>query len=404
VSWRLHPQVIFLNHGSFGACPAEVLDKQAQLRARMEQEPVRFFTGLEPELDSARVALSRFLGCDPEGFAFVPNATAGINTVLRSLRFSPGDVLLTTNHEYNASRNALEFAADRDGAHVDVALIPFPLQSPDEVVDAVMAKVTARTRLVLVDHVTSPTGLVFPLETLVPLLENRGIAVLVDGAHAPGMLPLQLDALGASYYTGNFHKWLCAPKGAAFLFVREDRRREIRPLSISHGANANRPDRSRFRLEFDWIGTDDPTAFLTAVDALRWMDQQVPGGWTELIRLNRQKALDARRVLATALNVALPCPDSMVGSLASLPLPPSPADEPLSAEGLYPLQKRLLADHRIQVPVVPWPCPPARLVRISAQLYNRPSDYEALAKALVLELSRQASGPSKGRALSSSAQ
>jgi isopenicillin-N epimerase len=382
--WELDPETTFLNHGSFGACPRAVLDKQVELRRVMEREPVRFFTLLEPRLDGARERLAAFLGCHPEGFAFVPNATAGVNTVLRSLRFSPGDRLLTTDHEYNASKNALVFAAERDGAQVDIVPVPFSVRSADDVIGAILERVTERTRLALLDHVTSPTGMVWPMERLVPELESKGVQVLVDGAHAPGMIPLRLTELGASYYTGNFHKWLCAPKGSAFLYVREDRRQAIRPLSISHGANAKRAGRSRFRLEFDWTGTADPSPYLGAVDALCFMETLVPGGWPEIMRLNHEKVVEGRRRMAKLLSCELPCPDELLGSLATLPLPDS--KEPLSEEGVYPLQTTLLEKHRIQVPIVPWPKAPHQWVRISAQLYNRVEQYQQLAHALVQEL------------------
>ena len=212
--WPLERGVIFLNHGSFGACPAEVLRQQAALRDEMEAEPVRFLSReLDDRLADARQALAAFVGADADDLAFVANATGGVNAVLRSLRFSPGEELLTTDHAYNACRNAFDFAAGRAGARVVVATIPFPLASPEEVVEAVLARVTPRTRLALLDHVTSPTGLVLPLERLVAALSGRGVEVLVDGAHAPGMVPLDLGALGAAYYSGNCHKWLCAPKG-----------------------------------------------------------------------------------------------------------------------------------------------------------------------------------------------
>jgi isopenicillin-N epimerase len=258
--WDLDPEVVFLNHGSFGACPRVVLEAQQQWQRRLEREPVLFLhRELEHHVDAARAALAQFVGCQSDDLAFVTNATAGVNTVLRSLVFGPEDELLVTDHEYNACRNALDLLAQRTGARVVVAALPFPVQDPQAVVDAVLAYVSKRTRLLLIDHVTSPTGIVLPVEKIVPLMAQRGIDTLVDGAHAPGMLQLQIEKLGAAYYTGNCHKWLCTPKGSALLHVRRDRQALIRPLTISHGANSPRTDRSRFRLEFDFTGTCDPT-------------------------------------------------------------------------------------------------------------------------------------------------
>ena len=387
--WPLERGVIFLNHGSFGACPAEVLRQQAALRDEMEAAPVRFLSReLDDRLASARQALAAFVGADPDDLAFVANATGGVNAVLRSLRFSPGDELLTTDHAYNACRNALDFAAGRAGARVVVATIPFPLASPDEVVEAVLAHVTPRTRLALLDHITSPTGLVLPIERLVAALAGRGVEVLVDGAHAPGMVPLDLGALGAAYYSGNCHKWLCAPKGSAFLWVRRDRQPDIRPLTISHGASAARPGRSRFRLEFDWTGTDDPTAWLAVPGAIEYLGSLLPGGWPELMARNRALALEARRLLCAATGTAPPCPEEMVGALASIILPDGPTTE-IGWRRPDPLQRRLYDGWDIEVPVMSWPAAPRRLVRISAQLYNAPADFERLAEALRRELAAE---------------
>lgn len=380
--WALDPAVTF-HHGSFGACPLAVLEAQRRLVAEMEAEPVRFLSReLEGRLDVARAAVAAFVRADPDDLAFVPNARSGVNTVLRSLAFGPGDEILTTDHAYNACRNAAEVIAARAGARVVVASVPFPLDSPDRVVEAVLARVTPRTRLALLDHVTSPTGIIFPIEQLVAELQARGVDALVDGAHAPGMLPLDLRGLGAAYYTGNGHKWLCAPKGAAFLHVRGDRQAAIRPLAISHGANSPRTDRSRFRLEFDWTGTADPTPHLCFPEAIRYLAGLLPGGWAELMARNRGVALAARRTLCDALGIEPPSPDAMVGALAALPLPDAPGPPAVPRWRRDPLQEALFARFGIEVPVMAWPAPPRRLIRVSCQLYNAAADSERLADAL----------------------
>ena len=381
--WTLDPETVFLNHGSFGACPTVVLDFQHGVRERIERQPVQFFVrDLEMLLDQARDTLAGFLAADARDLVWVPNATAAVNAVLRSLELRPDDELLTTDHEYNACRNVLDFVAERSGARVVVASIPFPLDSVEAVVDAVLDRVTPRTRLALIDHVTSQTGLVMPIERLVRELADRDVETMVDGAHAPGMLPLDVPAVGATYYTGNCHKWICAPKGAAFLHVRRDRQQEVRPIAISHGANSPRPDRSRYQVEFDWVGTDDPSAYLSVPEAIRFMGSLLPGGWPALRQHNRELTLQGRRAICETLGIAPPCPDEMIGSLASIPLPPG-ADAPL-ASPLYadPLQQELLDRFGIEVPVIPWPGPPGRLIRISGQLYNNQKQYDSLASAL----------------------
>jgi isopenicillin-N epimerase len=388
--WFLDPRITFLNHGSFGACPRAVLKFQTTLRERLEREPVQFLVReFEPLLDRARAELARFIGAQANDLVFVPNATSGINTVLRSLRFSKGDELLVTDHEYNACRNALEFVADRSGAKVVVAPIPFPMSSAEEIVRPILDRVTRRTRLVLVDHVTSQTGLVFPIREIVRELESRGVSTLVDGAHAPGMVPLNIARLGASYYTGNCHKWICAPKGAGFLHVRADKQEQIRPLVISHGANSARTDRSRFLIEFGWTGTWDPAAMLSVPEALRFMGGLLAGGWPAVMARNRELALAGRKLICDALKIDLPAPDEFIGSFASIPLSPGrDAGPPKSPLYLDPLQEILRSERRLEVPVIPWPKPPARLLRISAQLYNSLKDYELLADILPLALKR----------------
>jgi len=403
--WSLDPDVVFLNHGSFGACPTPVLEAQRAWRDRLESEPVRFMVDeLEPALDMARARVAAFLRADPDDLAFVHNATSGVNTVLRSLRIAPGDEVLGADHEYNACLNAARYVAERDGARLVVAALPFPVAGPEEVVERVLAAVTPRTRLALLSHVTSPTAVVLPVAELARELAARGVEVLVDGAHAPGMLPVDLRALetsGVAYWTGNLHKWTCAPKGAAILWVRRDRQAAIRPLTISHGANDPRRHRSRFRLEFDWMGTDDPTAWLAAPAAIDFVGGLMPGGWPEVMARNHALALAGRDTVCRRLGVAPPVPDGMLGSMAAVLLPEdagAAASTALSPLDVDPIQLALRERFRIQVPVLPWPTPwtpgfsadmaRRRLVRLSAQLYNDPAEYDVLAEGLAEVLAR----------------
>ncbi len=381
--WSLDPAVTFLNHGSFGACPLPVLEKQVYWRGRLEREPVHFMCHeLEEALDESRERLAAFVGADPEDIAFVPNATTGVNTVLRSLTFEPGDELLTTTHEYNACRNVLDFVAARSGAKVVFAEIPFPAESPGDIVEAVRESITPRTRFGLFDYITSLTGMVMPVRELVALFAERGLDTMVDGAHAPGMVPLNLRELGATYLTGNCHKWLCSPKGAALLYVRRDRQPSIRPLVISHGANKDRPERSRFRLEFEWTGTRDPSPYLCVPDCIEFMGGLLPGGWPALMERNRSLALDARALLCERLGAAIACPDEMIGTLASIPLGTGSYHFTKTSLAFDPMEEVLRDEYGIEVPVLECPGGLPSILRISAQIYNSIEQYEYLADAI----------------------
>jgi isopenicillin-N epimerase len=267
-----------------------------------------------------------------------------------------------------------------------LATLPFPTTGEDEIVAAVHAAVTPRTRLLVLSHVTSPTALVLPIARLVREFDARGIDTLIDGAHAPGMVPLDLHELGAAYYAGNAHKWLCAPKGAGFLWVSEDRRDRIHPTIVSHGANATRTDRPRYQLEFDWVGTADPTPALTIPAAIDWVAHLDPGGWPAVMAVNHALALEARDRLVAAIGGPTPAPDGLIGSMVSVPLRGLSTDA--AAEALH----LGLVDDGIEVPIVAWPVPGARptptdlpravLVRVSAQRYVESRDIERLVAAL----------------------
>lgn len=391
--WILEGGVDFLNHGSFGACPKRVLKEQSELRKQMERQPVRFFDReFLPLLDRARAELAAFVGCDTDGLVFVPNATTGVNAVLRSRAFDPGDELLVTNHAYPACRKALEFVAERSGASVRVVDLPFPTGGPDEIVETVLEAMTPKTELALLDHVTSQTGLIMPVERLCEELSDRHVDVLVDGAHAPGMIDLHINELaeaGCTYYTGNCHKWMCAPKGAAFLWVEPYEREDVHPVTISNWYGEPANDRSQLHMEFDWTGTDDPSAWLSVPTAIDFMGQLLPGGWCGLKERNWKLALEARDLLCEALDIEAPAPDQMLGSLAAVPLPDRSEDQSPDSYGRDPLEVQLSEEYGFEVPVKSWPQEPGRVLRISAQLYNYREQYERLTDALVELLDRR---------------
>jgi isopenicillin-N epimerase len=364
--WLLDPEVAFLNHGSFGATPRTVLDEQDRWRARMERHPTHFMSEELPHaLRAAAARLAAFVASEATDLVFVENATAGCNTVLRSLRLAPGDEILVTDHGYAAVRKAAEYAAARAGARVVEAAVPFPLADPAKIVAAVAARLGPRTRLAVLDHVTSPTAIVFPVRELVAVCRAAGTLVLIDGAHAPGMLSLDVPSLGADWYTGNCHKWLMAPKGSGFVWAAPERQADTHPLVISHGFGQG------FTAAFDWIGTRDPTAWL-AVPAAIDFHQRLGG--LALRDRNAVLAQEQATLLAQIWNTERGAPDPLTGSMAAVRLP---LREPATAEHAQELRKRLSADHRIEVPVTAFAG--ALWARISAHAYNRPADYARLA-------------------------
>lgn len=372
--WAIRPDVDYLNHGSFGACPHRILERQRELRDAMEEELVDFLSRELPgRLAEARGAVGRFAGADPEGIAFVPNATAGVNAVFASFPLGPGDEILVTDHAYPACRKAAQYAARRSGGKVVTARVPFPLEAEEEVVEAILAAVNPRTRIALIDHVTSPTALVFPVARIVKELRERGVESLVDAAHALGMVPLDLDGVGAAWTTANAHKWLCAPKGAAILHVREDLRGSIHPTTIGDGFDPE-SEVARFREEFDWTGTTDPTPWLCIPECIRYLESLVDGGWPALMARNRALALRARAILGEALGVPDAAPESMIGAMAAVPFPGPPRNGDAIVE--------VLRGRGIEAHAFAAPDGAHTVVRVSAQLYNDEAQYRRLAAAL----------------------
>ena len=380
--WGLNPEVDFLNHGSFGATPTRVLDAQRQWMLRLERDPIEFLgpeRTLLPRIDAVRAVIGKLVNAPPKDIVMVRNATEGVNAVLQSFPLRTGDEVVITSHGYNACNNAVRYAAGRWGASVVVADVPFPLNGPADVIDAISRVLTDRTRLVLVDHVTSPTGLVFPIEPICELCHSRGIRVMVDGAHGPGMVAVDLDKIGADYYTANHHKWLCGPKTSAFLYASPQWQSEVHPTTISHGANTDRYGETRFQAEFNWVGTFDPTPILVVPDAIDFVSTLLPGGLDALMNHNRDLATAGRRLLLDRLGIDEPAPESMLGSLAAILLP-NPQNR--SASETEALKTRLFTEFRIEVPVFQLG-PEKSCLRISAQAYNDLEQYERLANSLV---------------------
>jgi len=372
----LREDVHYLNHGSFGACPAPVFARYQELQRELEAEPVDFLDlrrTLRGRLAAARADLAAFLGCARDDLVFVPNATTGVNVVARSLDLGPGDEILATDHEYGAMDRTWRFLCGRSGARYVRRELPWPVDDPGAVVEAVWSGVTDRTRLLFLSHVTSPTALVLPVAELVARARERGITTLVDGAHAPGQLDLDLTALGADFYTGNCHKWLLAPKGAAFLYARRDRQDRVEPLVVSWGWESDDPGPSRFVDEQEWTGTRDPSAFLAVPAALAFLREH---DWPTVRRACRDLLLEVRRAITGLTALPPPCPpDPWLAQMATLPLP----DVEPEALG------RALRDrHRVEVPVFRFR--DRTWLRVSIQAYNEPADVEALLAALAAEL------------------
>ncbi|MBL6963769.1 MAG: aminotransferase class V-fold PLP-dependent enzyme [Bacteroidetes bacterium] len=377
--WSIDKEFVFLNHGSFGACPIEILAKQHEYRKRMESQPLRFFVReLEKPYNESKSRLASFIGSKPENTVFVRNATSGVNTVLKSLDFNMGDEIICCNHMYPAIRNTLNFLRDNQKVIIREAIIPYQIESAQQIVDALLNLKTEKTKLLLIDHISSPTGILFPVEELVVRFNEFGIDTLVDGAHAPGTVDLNLEKIAAAYYTGNCHKWICSPKGSAFLYVRQDKQKEIKPLTTSLVAGNN----FTFEQQFSWQGTEDPTAYLCVGDTIDYMNGLYPGGWPGIIQKNHELALEARSKICESLKVDPAIPDGLVANLASIHLPDSKDLQTNRSSPFDSLMDSLYHEFKIEVFITYWPEFPKRLLRISPQLYNTMEQYKYLLNAI----------------------
>jgi len=355
--WRLDPDFLTVNHGSFGATPLFVRAEQDRWRERMEAQPTRFMAALPFHIRAAADRLGAFLGAKGNDIVFTDNATTGCNAVLRSLALRPGDEILLLGHAYGAVHNTARFVAEQAGATLRTATVPFPDYSDDRLVEAVTAALTPRTRLAVIDHIASHSALVFPAARIAAACRAAGVPILIDGAHAPGQIDLDLTAIGADFYTGNCHKWLCAPKCSAFLWVAPNRQTTLHPTVISHGFG------SGFQAEFDWTGTRDPSAALSVPAAL---DFHARLGGPALRARNVALAAEGASLIARRLNTEFITTGGAMG-LIRLPW----QGDPLA------LRTRLLAAGT-DAPV--HALAGANWLRISAFAYNELNDFARLAE------------------------
>jgi isopenicillin-N epimerase len=367
----LDPEVVFLNHGSFGACPRPVFRVYQQWQRELERQPAKFFhkraNGL---LAEARAKLGAYLGVAADEVVYFPNPTTALNMVARSLDLRPGDEILTTNHEYGAMDRMWRFVCCKTGARYVQQPIPLPVTSHADFLEAFWSGVTGRTRVVFISHITSPTALTFPVQEVCRRARQAGLLCIVDGAHAPGHVPLDLAALGVDIYAGACHKWLCAPKGAAFLYARRDVQRWLEPLVVSSGWESEHPGDSQFIDYHEYQGTRDLAAFLSVPAAIEFQDEH---DWGRVRQRCRALASETRRRLEELTGLDPVCPDSpeWFTQMATARLP----DVDLGR-----LKERLYDEFHIEVPVGRWNDQP--LTRVSFQAYNGQADADALVNAL----------------------
>jgi isopenicillin-N epimerase len=366
----LTPGVVYLNHGSFGACPRAVFEAYQHWQLELERQPMAFMRTLGAEVNKAREALAAFLGAQADDLVYVQNTTMGLNVVTRSLALQPGDEVLGTDHEYGAIERAWQFACQKTGARYVRQHVPLPIESADQVVDAIWSGVNERTRVLFFSHITSPTGIILPAQALVCRARQAGIITVIDGAHAPGQIPLDLEGMGVDFYSGNCHKWMMTPKGSGFLYVRHEMQAALEPLVVSWGWGNDTPHVTRFVDEQQNQGTRDMSAFLSVPAAIDFMAQynwaQVRDNCHELIRYVRSE-------LETCFDVPALTPDSpeWFAQMTSLPLPPCDNGE---------LSRLLREEYQIEIPLPQWDG--WSLMRLSMQGYNTQRDADVLLEGL----------------------
>jgi len=377
--WSLDPDVTYLNHGTVGVAPKRVLAAQQAIRDEMERQPSRFLlrevvclAGVprdEPtRMRRAAAAVAAFVGARERDVVFVDNATTGVNAVLRSFPLDPGDEILLTDHNYGATARVALFVARERGAQVRTVTVPYPRFDAGQLIDELARAIGPRTRVAVLDHITSESALVFPLQEMVDVCRAGGVPVLVDGAHAPGVLPLDIPSLGVDWYTANLHKWAHAPRSCGFLWAAPERQANLHPAVISWGLDKG------FLAEFDWVGTRDPSPWLAAPEGLAFLQEL---GFEDVRTHNHSLVWRAAQQLAERWDTAIEFPEAATGFMATVPLPAALGSTPEQAACL---RDALLFEDRIEVQLH---AAHRRLwARVSCQVYNDDADIEALARAI----------------------
>lgn len=362
-------EIVFLNHGSFGAAPRVVLQSQSRWREAFERSPIRFvLKSLPGGLRSAARSAATLLKVQGEDLVFVDNATTGVATAVASFRLKPGDKIATTDHVYPAVKIGLNHFAALQGATVVEAKVPFPLEDPQQVVDAVVAVLDERVKLLVIDHITSFSALTFPIEAICRIAKARGITVVVDGAHVPGQLDVDVPALGCDVFVGNLHKWAFGAKGCAVLWATKEAQGWIKPLVPSHGWDQG------FTGAFDFSGTKDPSPWLSVPEAVAFIDEL---GAEAMRDWQRSLRAESEAILCEAWGVKPTAPASMRDAMVTVPLP-------FATDGLmttaWALNDRLFDEHHIEAPIFAWggQC----WIRVAAQVYNDADQVKLLAKAV----------------------
>jgi isopenicillin-N epimerase len=368
----IDPEVIFLNHGSFGACPRPVFEAYQNWQIELENQPVEFLSRRAPELlAEARSDLAHFLNAEPDDVVYFPNPTTAINMVARNLDLQPGDEILATDHEYGAMERTWRFICEKIGARYIQKPIPIPVTNRNEIVDSFLQGVTDRTRVIFISHITSPTALIFPVAEICRKAHQAGLFVIVDGAHSPGHIPLNLKEINADIYTGACHKWLCAPKGASFLYADQKIQPILDPLVVSWGYQGEKPGPSQFIDYHEWQGTRDLAAFLSVPTAIKFQQEH---HWHTVQERCHNLAMRAREKINALTGFEPTSPNSLdwFGQMVAVRIPDTVNHEEL--------QVHLYDNYNIEVPIYRWQ--DRQFIRISFQAYNPDSDLDVLLQAL----------------------